>query len=337
MPAGILPEPSFAPDRWLRGSHVQSILTGLAPRRMGIERRARALISASQPLLLDCGEGVRLLALHASRRPDAPAARGVVVLLHGWEGSADSAYVLSLGQVLFDQDYAVVRLNLRDHGGTQHLNRELFHSCRLPEVQGAVQRLRIKFAEGPMFLAGFSLGGNFMLRVAAAAAADDLELAHVFAVSPVLDPASTLDALENGWSLYHRYFVSKWARSLRLKQSAWPEDYELAPLLRSRNLRRMTAALVERYTEYPDLGSYLSGYALTGSRLDALRVPSTIITALDDPIIPAADLARLSQNPALRIIATENGGHCGFVEAFGRPSWVDRFILREIERVVRRD
>ena len=63
--------------------------------------------------------------------------------------------------------FEVVRLNLRDHGATHHLNRELFHSCRLPEVVGAVRALALRFPGMPLVLAGFSLGGNFMLRVAA--------------------------------------------------------------------------------------------------------------------------------------------------------------------------
>ena len=76
-----------------------------------------------------------------------------MVLLHGWEGSADSLYVLSLAQLLFEQRFEVVRLNLRDHGDTHHLNRELFHSCRLPEVVGAVRALQQRFA-GPAAAAG---------------------------------------------------------------------------------------------------------------------------------------------------------------------------------------
>ena len=65
-----------------------------------------------------------------------------MVLLHGWEGSAESLYVLSLAQLLYQQGFEIVRLNLRDHGETHHLNRELFHSCRLPEVVGAVRTLQ---------------------------------------------------------------------------------------------------------------------------------------------------------------------------------------------------
>ncbi len=211
-------------------------------------------------------------------------------LLHGWEGSAESLYILSLGQQLFERGFEVVRLNLRDHGDTHHLNRELFHSCRLPEVVGAVVSLQRLFPGKPLHLVGFSLGGNFMLRVAAQAGDAGLDVAKVIAVSPVLDPGETLIALEHGMPGYQFYFVRKWMRSLLKKQALWPGDYDFRELGRLADLRRMTAELVRRFTEFPSLDDYLNGYSITGGRLARLEVPANIITALDDPIIPAHSL-----------------------------------------------
>ena len=325
---------SFRPRWWLRGRHHQSVLPSLPLRRIAVLRSAQPLLAASRELQLDCGDGTVLQAFHAPP-PAAHAARGaprLAVLLHGWEGSADSLYILSLAQRLHAHGYDVVRLNLRDHGDTHHLNRELFHSCRLPEVVGAVVRLQAAFPAHRMVLAGFSLGGNFMLRVAAEAPRASLRIARALAVSPVLDPARTLDALESGLWIYPRYFVLKWSRSLRRKQAAWPGEFDFAPLLRSRNLRRMTADLVRAHTDYPDLESYLAGYAITGARLAGLEVSSTILTALDDPMIPARDLDLLPREPRLRVVVTEYGGHCGFLETLGPSSWVDEFALAEFER-----
>ncbi|MFO1426634.1 MAG: alpha/beta fold hydrolase [Steroidobacteraceae bacterium] len=275
-------------------------------------------------------QGFHSSPLRAGREPR----NALVVLLHGWEGSAESLYVLSLGQSLLAAGYEVVRLNLRDHGDTHHLNRELFHSCRLPEVVGALGALQRRFAGLPAALAGFSLGGNFMLRAAAEAPRAGLEVAQVIAVSPVLDPASTLDALEDGLPLYSRYFILKWTRSLRRKQLAWPGEYDFGPLLRGRSLRRMTEELVLRHAGYPDLHTYLAGYAITGERLAALTMPATLVTALDDPIIPSQDLARLAAVPQLRVVVTRHGGHCGFVEQLGARSWIDGFVLRELQAVL---
>jgi predicted alpha/beta-fold hydrolase len=324
---------SFRPQRWLRGPHFQTVLSSLPPRRGRVERRAIPVRSASEEILLNCGDGVTLQGFHASptKRGREPGQR-LAVLLHGWEGSADSTYVLSLSQTLFAQGFEVVRLNLRDHGTTHHLNRELFHSCRLPEVVGAVRALAQRFSGLPIVLAGFSLGGNFMLRVAAHREARDLPLQRVIAVSPVLDPAVTLDTLERGTPLYHYYFVRKWSRSLARKQLAWPDLYDFEELLRTRSLREMTRQLVLSHTEYPTMDEYLAGYSITGDRLTTLAAPATVLTSLDDPIIEARDLARLARTPHLDIVTTARGGHCGFLENLGDSNWIDNQAVRLLSR-----
>jgi predicted alpha/beta-fold hydrolase len=326
-------ETSFRPRRWLRGPHFQTILPNWPWRRARVERRAIPMRAASEELLLDCGDGVTLQSFHAS-----PAKRGrepgkkLAVLLHGWEGSAESTYLLSLAQSLFAANFEVVRLNLRDHGATHHLNRELFHSCRLPEVVGAVRALATKFPGLPMVLGGFSLGGNFMLRVAADAEARHLPIERVLAVSPVLDPAATLVTLERAMPIYHGYFVHKWSRSLAKKQLAWPDHYDFDELLRVRNLREMTRQLVLAHTEYPSMEEYLAGYAITGGRLTTLAAPATVLTSLDDPIIEAADLARLARTPHLDIVTTAHGGHCGFIESLGDTTWIDACAVDMLSR-----
>ncbi len=304
------------------------MLASTALRRGPIARRAAPLVAAQRELLLDCGAGVRLQCFLSS----PPQGRGsVVVLLHGWEGSAESLYVLSLGQLLFARGFDVVRLNLRDHGDTHHLNRELFHSCLLPEVIGAMRALQSARGGQPLRLVGFSLGGNFMLRVGADAAPAGLDIAKIIAVSPVLDPSDTLHALESGFVGYPLYFVRKWWRSLLKKQTAWPTHYDFAGLHGVRDLRRLTAELIRRFTDFGSLDEYLDGYSITGRRLAALATPTTIITSLDDPIIPAGGLERLAHPPALRIVITRFGGHCGFLERLTGPTWVERRVLAELD------
>ena len=302
------------------------MLASTAARRGPIARRAAPLIAAQREVLLDCGDGVRLQCFHSSPRQHHA---GPVVLLHGWEGSADSLYVLSLGQQLFERGFDVLRLNLRDHGDTHHLNRELFHSCLLPEVIGAMRALQSALGGQPLRLVGFSLGGNFMLRVGAEAGAAGLDIAKIIAVSPVLDPSDTLRALEGGFVAYPLYFVRKWWRSLLKKQAAWPSHYDFAELRDVRDLRHLTAELVRRFTDFGSLEQYLDGYSITGRRLATLTAPTTIFTSVDDPIIPAGGLERLAHPPALRIVVTRFGGHCGFLDRLTGPTWVERRILAE--------
>ncbi|HEV3179281.1 MAG TPA: alpha/beta fold hydrolase [Steroidobacteraceae bacterium] len=314
----------FRPSRWLRSRHLQSMLASTHWRRGRVLRSCAPLAAATRELLLDCGDGVRLQCFisspaHSNGRP--------VVLLHGWEGSADSLYMLSLAQLLFERRFEVVRLNLRDHGDTHHLNHDLFHSCRLAEVTGAVRALQPQWPGRPLQLVGFSLGGNFLLRVAAQAREAGLDLARVIAVSPVLEPAETLMALQRGLPGYQSYFVHKWLRSLRRKQAAWPDSYDFRKLTRMRDLKEMTAELVRCYTDFPTLEDYLNGYAITGARLARLEVPASILISLDDPIIPATGLVRLARPAGLSLTVSRYGGHCGFFEHLSGPTWLERRIL----------
>jgi uncharacterized protein len=296
------------------------------PRRL-VLRRASSLLAASREHIVDCGDGVRLQAFFAQpARPNGRAA----ILLHGWEGSAESHYMLSLGSKLFAAGVSVVRLNLRDHGATHHLNEGIFHSCRLAEVCGAVGALRSELSLPAPWLIGFSLGGNFMLRVAASNDARVPALAGVVAVSPVLHPDSALLAMEQGWQIYQRYFVYKWCRSLRHKRALWKTDLVDEDFFHLRDLRRMTAAMVARHTTFPTINDYLEGYAVTGEHLATLAAPTVVLASRDDPIIPAADLARLAQHPQLRVVTTERGGHMGFMHSPLAESWVNGFVAGEL-------
>ncbi|MEE8308284.1 MAG: alpha/beta fold hydrolase, partial [Gammaproteobacteria bacterium] len=167
--------------------HVQSVLASSAFRKQLMLRRAWRLVASSESVDIVLEDGVHLRGFYAA----APTqSRGLVIFIHGWEGSADSQYVLSAAHVLHAEGYEIFRLNLRDHGGTVHLNEELFHSCRINEVVAAVRWVTERYAAPRNFLAGFSLGGNFGLRVAVRATAAGIELDRVIAVCPVLSPAN---------------------------------------------------------------------------------------------------------------------------------------------------
>ena len=325
-------KPDFVPPWRLRHHHLQSIYPSLPIRRPGVERLAAPLLRHAADVLVDCGDGVRLLAhLTTQESIGSPAATRLAVLLHGWEGSANSLYLLSLGQRLLAAGYDVVRLNLRDHGESHHLNREIFHSCRIAEVVGAVKSLQQRNPGKRMVLAGFSLGGNFSLRVGARAAGAGIHLSRIVAVCPVLDPEHTLVRLEQGWALYREYFVWKWRRSLRRKQAAWPKLYDLSDVIALDNLTDMTDRLARRYGGYPSLADYLRGYAVVGDVLASIAPRTRIISAADDPIIPAEDLVRLARPSALTITRTSFGGHCGFYEGRRGSTWIEREVYATLK------
>lgn len=319
---------AFDPPTGLRHKHVQSLLAGWPWRQRWLRRRSASLLAASRDELVDCGAGVRLLG-HFSAQPAEP--KGLAILLHGWEGSAEANYVVSVGGLLYDAGFAVFRLNFRDHGDTFALNDELFHSCRIDEVVGAVSAIAMRHRAKRTFVVGHSLGGNFALRAAARAPALGIDLTKVVAVCPVLRPSSTMRALEDGLWVYRWYFLRRWRRSLEAKAACFPELYDFGDLRRFRTLTATTEFFVTRYASFPDLGTYLNGYAITGDALARLAVPAKIIAAADDPVIPVADLADLAASPALSIEVLARGGHCAFLEDYRLQSWVDRAVLAEIE------
>jgi predicted alpha/beta-fold hydrolase len=338
MTDGLLAEAldEFLPPGRLRNAHLQSIYPSLPLRRRIVERGSAVLLQASRATVLDCGEGVRLLAQVALQATSGrPAASSIAVLLHGWEGSAQSLYLLSLGQRLFDAGYDVVRLNLRDHGDSHHLNHDLFHSCRIAEVVGAVRRVQQLHPDRRLVLAGFSLGGNFMLRVGARAAAAGIDASRIVAICPVVDPEHTLQRLEQGWFLYRRYFIWKWRRSLRLKRATWPDEYaDLEKILKLATLTEMTDELARHFGGFPSLQAYLQGYALTGEALaplaDARGLQAKIIAATDDPIIPVGDLQRIAHPANLTVSLTRFGGHCGFYSGGPGPTWLERQVMASL-------
>jgi predicted alpha/beta-fold hydrolase len=350
------PDVPFEPPRLLRNAHVQSIARSLGLKDRALRRMARPMLEAARDVVLE-HDGVRLLGRYSTHAAaanawggalrgsfgagetvgaaDAPpagigAVRRLLIVLHGWEGSADSPYVIALAGRAYERGFDVFRLNFRDHGGTAALNEELFHSCRLDEVVAAVNEVARRYAAGKVFLAGFSLGGNFALRVAASGRVG-APLAKVVAVCPVLRPASTMRALEDGLWLYRDHFLSRWRRSLAAKAAAFPHLYDFGDLRRFRTLTETTDFFVRRYTHFGDLEAYLNGYSLTGEVLARLEIPAWLIAARDDPVIPSRDLDAIARPDALKVTLAARGGHCGFLENFKLESWLDHAVLAALE------
>jgi predicted alpha/beta-fold hydrolase len=331
-----IPPHPFCPRGLLRNPHLQSFLASSGVRRALATRRRARLEGNAQPQLLDCGQGVRLLGF-LSRQTVQPIAHGLVVLLHGWEGSVHSTYLIHTAARLLDEGFDVFRLNLRDHGDTHHLNRELFHSCRIDEVVAGVAAAARHSDAAPLLLAGYSLGGNFALRVALRAPAAGIPLLRVVAVCPVLSPAAGLAAIEAAPWFYQAYFLHKWRRSLARKAQHFPDAFDFSDWQPAQGLRELTRKLVERYTEFDSLERYLDGYSIAGERLAALQVPARILTAEDDPIIPVTDFHALRLPPHSRLEIAPHGGHCGFLPGLRGRSYAEDFIADELLAAVAQD
>lgn len=315
----------FNPPAILRNPHLQTILTSLRLRKMIARARATDLLAKSTEHILACGDGVRLLG--AVSEGNGPR-KGLVTLIHGWEGSIDSAYILSAGAALFHHGFDVFRLNLRDHGNSHHLNRNFFNSTRLAEVVNAVAEIHRLFPRHENFLVGFSLGGNFALRIGLQEPAAGIGLRAIAVVCPLINPVTATSNMEENYPLYHRYFVRKWQKSLRKKLAFYPDlDYDES-LLRERSLAAMHDYFVPRHTDYRTTFEYFSGYRLTGDMLSEMSIPTHIIASDDDPITRKTDLDAIGMPPSLTFTRTRYGGHCGFLKDLRLNSWADDQIVR---------
>ncbi len=324
MPAG------FHPPRLLRNPHLQSVLASSRLRRLALRSRSRLELDA-EVRELHCPGGARLQGF-LTRQQTRDETQGLVVLLHGWEGSASSNYIVDTGGELLQRGFDVFRLNFRDHGDTHHLNQELFSSNRIEEVVEAVALIQQQYAPRRFALAGFSLGGNFALRVALRAPAAGIRLDHAAAVCPVVSPAAGLAAIERAPWFYQHYFMLKWTGSLKRKQKLFPEQYRFTPAEFRSGIRELTRLLVERHTTLGSLETYLDSYSIAGDRLAALEVPASILTSADDPIIPVADFLQLALPPHVELQVAPHGGHCGFFDSFGARSHASRWVAECLQR-----
>lgn len=318
----------FSPPPWLRNRHLQTVLGSSSLRGRRGAQQLRQLAPRTRELVLDGGGGVRLLGLHSA--PATGESHGLVLLLHGWEGSADSTYMRLAAARLLRSGYEVFRLNFRDHGPTHHLNEGLFHSNLIDEVVSAARDLSRRVASGPIAVGGYSLGGNFALRLALRAPAAGLALSHVAVVCPLLDPGRTMEAMEQGFPPYLRHFEEKWRKSLRRKRELYPQLHDFDDQVLALRMRPLTRWLVERNTDFGTLERYFDGYSIAGDRLAALQVPVSILTAADDPVIPADDFERLSLPASARLEMSRWGGHCGFVEDAALNGFGERWIAERL-------
>ncbi|MEK6807263.1 MAG: alpha/beta fold hydrolase [Pseudomonadota bacterium] len=318
--------PAFRPSFGLRSGFVQSILATKRPapwlwRRRGID------LSSTPQTVLDCGDSVRLTGFH-NPQPAGRKSRGLVVLIHGWEGCHESNYLYSMACTLWQAGYNVFRLNLRDHGGTHHLNEELFHSARIAEVLGAVRAIRELDSTDPFSMIGFSLGGNFSLRVGLRGPDAGLRPALCIGISPAINPGSTLKAIDDGPALVNRYFLDKWAKTLDAKTKAWPDRYDFSDYLKLETFVAITEKFVEDFTEYGTLENYLSQYTLTPEILMRSPTPLAILTATDDTVIPLHYFDGLQVGGSIAAFdVVPHGGHCGFIKNWRMDCWAETRVL----------
>jgi hypothetical protein len=239
-----------------------------------------------------------------------------LLVLHGLEGSSDAHYVRGIADKAFRAGLNVVRLNQRNCGGTEHLSAGLYHSG-LTDDPAAVVRELIEVDRLPaLAVAGYSLGGNLALKLAGEyGAAAPSELRAICAVSPTMDLERCVTALEQRRNrLYEWNFVRNLKARMRRKARLFPGRFPLNGLRRIRTVREFDDAFTAPHHGFRDARDYY--YRASALRVvDKIRVPTLIVSALDDPFVPPEPFrdTAVTGNPAITVVLTPEGGHCGFI------------------------
>ena len=253
--------------------------------------------------------------------------KGLIIFMHGWEGSSSSAYILSAGRFFSKLGFSICRLNLRDHGDSHHLNEGLFHGALIDETFDAVWQIAKLVDNLPVYIIGFSLGANFALRIGSKHSQTAVKgLKHIFAISPPLNPYKTTLAIDNGLFFYRRYFLNKWKRSLLKKQQLFPHKYDFGKLLHAKTCMELTELIMPYFPEFPSYRDYFNLYTLENEFFQNFNVPVTVIIAEDDPVIPLDDFCSLQENNFFKIYWQKYGGHCGFLDIFPFSCWHQEII-----------
>ncbi len=307
----------FTPATLLRNQHLMTIVPDYWPRPTLLDE------IPAESRLFTTDPKTQLLGF-CHWQPDRTGCQ-TLLLVHGLEGSSESHYMQGIAAKAYRAGMNVVRLNQRTCGGTERLTPTLYNSGLSQDYRAIVQELANLDRLTRIWLVGYSMGGNLVLKAAGELGSSEAALAGTIAVCPNIDPTQCAKALEEprNW-LYHYHFLTKLKARMKRKAALFPGRWDLTELDRI----HIISEFDHRYTA-PD-GGYASGpdyYDCAGSRhvLEKIAVPTTIVTAQDDPFIPYSmfGLAAIKRNPLIRLAAPHYGGHCGFIQ--GARSNEDRF------------
>jgi uncharacterized protein len=306
----------FHPAAWLPGPHAQTIAGRYLRRPTGVAyRRERIDLPDGDFVDLDHAEVAGLPAL-----PDSPR----VVVVHGLEGSSRSSYVLETCRALAERGIRAVALNFRGCSGESNRNARFYHAGDTGDLRFVLERL-IQLEPGtPLGAVGFSLGGNVLLKYLGESGADSLIQAAVAVSVPfdLLAGARHLDATVMG-----RFYSGVFLRQLRAKfaekRSMIGDRCDESRVMRSRSFLTFDDAATAPLHGFDGVEDYY-GRSSSNQFLPAIRVPTHLVQAQDDPFVPpeAVPGDAVRRNPCLSLALTEHGGHVGFI---GGPPWRPRF------------
>ena len=322
-------EHPFKPHRFFKGGHAQTLAAYAWPRRF----RLRGPTDEKRFFQVDRDTQVLAYCRWQTNRHEHPT----VVLWHGIEGSSEGVYMLATARKAFAAGFNVVRMNLRNCGDTEHLTPTLYHGGLTEDLRAVVAELIERDQLQRIFLVGFSLGGNMVLKLAGEYGDHPPpELLGVCAVSPSVDlEASAGLILQRSNWLYHRDFLRRLKGRLARKQKLFPDRYDTSDMRSVRTLREFDDRYTSRAHGFAGATDYY--YRASSIRVvDKIRIPTLIIHGEDDPFIPFAPLrdARIAANPYILLIAPPQGGHVAFLaSAMGHEDrfWAENRVIQFVK------
>jgi len=318
----------FVPHPWFRNAHAQTLA--------GNFQRRHNLLPPAEDRLFQVEPDAQILC-HCHWQTDH-AQRMTVVIVHGLEGSSDSRYVIGTGSKAWQRGWNVVRMNMRNCGGTEQLGPTLYNSGMSDDV-GVVAETLIR-DEGLQKLAftGFSMGGNLVLKLLGEWGAQaPRQVKAGVGVSPAMDLAASADALHDRANrLYEWRFLRGLKRRIERKAALYPGRYDISYLQGLGSIRDFDDQITARYCGFRDAQDYYTR-ASAAQVLDRIAVPSLILHADDDPFIRVLPETRekLQQNPQITYLETEHGGHCAFLaEPNGYDGrWAERQAIAFVQKI----
>ncbi|TWT58403.1 putative hydrolase [Thalassoglobus neptunius] len=315
------PYPPFRPHPLVVGGHLQTIfgawISGTQKSREISIRRHIELDDGDQLVLMDD--------FPASRWKDGDP---VAVLLHGLGGSAESPHIRRIAQKLREQGVRTFRLNLRGCGAGEGLSKNLYHAGRSEDLQSAMEVISQLCPGSQVFLAGFSLGGNIVLKWLGehSETADSL-VDRAIAVNPPVDLGACTAAVQRrAFGFYDRYFAKMMFRQLC-------NSFDKSLIANAIDAPRRIICFDEAFT------APRSGFRSAAHYYDAcsaapyisrINVPTMILSAEDDPLIPVKILHDLTRPSAVELHIAESGGHLGYFGCTGDDPdrwWADWRVI----------
>jgi predicted alpha/beta-fold hydrolase len=279
---------------------------------------------------MDDGDEIELHRLEPQDRGAPPRAR--LLVLHGLEGTIRSHYLRGLLALAQERGWTADALIFRTCNGEMTRARRLYHSGETTDLDAVARRLVREHPGQPLALAGFSLGGNVLLKWLGEHG-DDLppEIRAAAAVSVPFDLERGSRFIERGFSrVYGRHFLRTLRAKARIKLERDPGLYDATALERARTLFDFDDIVTAPVHGFAGASDYYRRSSSLGF-LSSIRRPTLLLSAYDDPFLPRAvldDVAEVARgNRYLSVEFHQRGGHVGFIS--GRAPWAARYYAEE--------